>query len=283
MNKTLSDVADKLTDDEKDIYDNLSTNAQKRAYLEQIESESLEKANEDRGKQVKILKSLTEEERKTVLTGTDSKYLEAQSALYALNNNTLYDTIDALKESGSYTNEELTATEELGQQLLENLSTEEAYNAEENKSVEKLTKKIATMAKLKTESGDTASIAEILTSDDYTLIDKVNAYNATLSSLSGSMRESFKTLYNQFEKFASFDEHVLKYIEKSGLTTDDLNTLYTSYTKLQKAGVKITQKEYQDSYDSMLQSLAATNGDIAETVNNIFGSYLDQFKKGSEE
>jgi hypothetical protein len=50
----------------------------------------------------------------------------AQDAIYALNNQTLYDTIDALKEEGRVTEDVAAATETLTQSMLENLSVADA-------------------------------------------------------------------------------------------------------------------------------------------------------------
>jgi hypothetical protein len=51
---------------------------------------------------------------------------EIAAAVYATNNAYLYDKIDVLKKTGEYTDEELKATEKIGEAILENLSATQA-------------------------------------------------------------------------------------------------------------------------------------------------------------
>jgi hypothetical protein len=67
-------------------------------------------------------------ERRRLLNdnSSDASIIQAQSAIYALNNATLYENIDLLKEKTDMTDAAAQATESLAQSLLEGLSAEEA-------------------------------------------------------------------------------------------------------------------------------------------------------------
>lgn len=63
---------------------------------------------------------------------TNSNFLESQSAIRAIVNNEIYESIDALKELGTYTDEELDATEKLTIAFLEETKALEALDYANN-------------------------------------------------------------------------------------------------------------------------------------------------------
>ena len=52
MNDALASAADKLTDEQKETYNSLTTNADRREYLESISAETTEEANKKRQEQL---------------------------------------------------------------------------------------------------------------------------------------------------------------------------------------------------------------------------------------
>jgi hypothetical protein len=135
MNELLDGVSDKLStenekDDkgkdiqgtsEKDKFDALETEQEKRAYLQKVEADARKEANEKRREQIRIIQNLSAEERKELLTNKENAdYLKAQSAVRAIVNNQLYETIDALKDVGA-------ETEAFTQAILDQMDAEELY------------------------------------------------------------------------------------------------------------------------------------------------------------
>jgi hypothetical protein len=142
MSNLLDQAADKLSDEvdenedigygkgvsEKEYYKSFSTNAGKRQALADIERNNRKKANEKRTEQIGRIKSLSPSELDKFLNENTSnaEIRQAQDAIYALNNNELYEYIDAQKDSKEMTESEATAIESLTQTMLEEMSVEEA-------------------------------------------------------------------------------------------------------------------------------------------------------------
>ena len=66
LNTQLESVADKLSEEQQETYANLATKTEKLAFLEQVQAESIEEANQKRQEQLRLLKSLTEAERQQI-------------------------------------------------------------------------------------------------------------------------------------------------------------------------------------------------------------------------
>ena len=71
---------------------------------------------------------MNSDERKRLLSSntTNADFLATQSQIYAINNNELYEYIDLLKEDTNITDEYASAVEQLTQNILEEMSAEEA-------------------------------------------------------------------------------------------------------------------------------------------------------------
>ena len=78
-------------------------------------------------------------------------------------------------------------------------------------------------------------------------------------------------------------DDVLEFIDSMGISIDELNTFYNAWETLQKKGVNITQEEFQSHFEDFLKELAATDGDIQASIMDIYGSYLNQFERGTQE
>lgn len=273
---------------EKDFYNSLDDKG-KELYLKRKQEATEKELEKNREKQKDAIYRMSASERKTLFdeNSTDADAIRAQSAIYALNNAELYKYIDSLKEAGKVTENAAQETETLTQSLLEGLSAEEAW--EFTKYPEKINKLTNTLANLKMEvedvSGEVAnlSVAEILNSDDFNLQNKVAAYTQILSELQSlgdtSLIKSFKVEYSGFEVFANMSDNVLSFIDNIGLTTDEINKLWSSWETLQKSGIEISEDVWEDRFDEYLEVLAATQGNVLTATKQVFGDYLD----GSEE
>lgn len=217
-----------------------------------------------------------------MLTSSDSEMISARDALYAINNSRLYDAVDKMT---NLTENQRDAIEDLAQSILEAVDAETALNYANANYSETLATILSQLDDIKTSSGTYASVGAILTSDDYTLKDRVKAYQQTAQALKDNQEalKAFTDTYSAYEVFAKMGDDVLDFIEKAGLSVDDINALYTAVEKLRKAGVDISNQEYQSRFSDLLQTLADSNGDIATTIETVFGDYLAQFQKGTEE
>jgi hypothetical protein len=73
-------------------------------------------------------------------------------------------------------------------------------------------------------------VAEVLTSDDYSLKEQVAAYSETLKALEqlgdDAALNAFKESFAQYDYFADLDSNILDFIDNVGLSIDELNELH---------------------------------------------------------
>ena len=76
------------------------------------------------------------------------------------------------------------------------------------------------------------SASEVLSSDDYSLKDRVEAYQqihdelASLGAEFSNILVGFETEYNGFEVFAKMTDNVIEFIDQVDLSVDEINELY---------------------------------------------------------
>ena len=303
MNSLLDQAADKLSDEiekdedigygagvsELDYYNSFSTEKGKRQALETIEKNNRDKANEARAKVRAKINAMSSEELEKFLdeNTTNAEIRQAQDEIYAINNNDLYEYIDAQKESKQMTDAEAAAVEALTQALLEEMSVEEAWayaksgNGAKVRELAKTLEKLSVVVKNLDKEDVTVNVGEVLTSDDYSLKDQVKAFIKTRDTLLreyGEFSEEFQAFndsFSQYNYFATLGENTLDFIDSVGLTIDELNNLYGAWENLQKKGVKITQDVWEDKFDEYITELSKTQGDVLAATKTVFGQYLD--------
>ena len=80
----------------------------------------------------------------------------------------------------------------------------------------------------------TLTAAEVLDSEDYSLKERVEAYEMmrteleAMGSAYSEVLEGFKEEYSGMEVFANMEDSVLSFIETVGLSTDEINELYNA-------------------------------------------------------
>lgn len=287
MNNLLEKAADSLSEEEKEIYNSLTTDTQKRKYLDSVALKAKTEADAKRAEQISLIQSMDATERAKLLSSssTDASILQAQSAIYALANNKLYDHIDLLKANGELTEENSAAVEELTQSIIENMSAEEAWQHVSSGNGQKIKDLTEAWAELNIEATNASGkltktgVASILTSDDYSLKDKVNAYKVALQTvrdLNDTVAfEAFSKQFSEYEFFTHFTEDTLDAFSKIGLTSEKINSLYESWETLQKKGVEISQEVFESRFEDYVQILADTQGDVLAATKAVFSDYLD--------
>lgn len=278
MNSLLDQAADKLSDKEKEYYKTLSTNTARRKYLDQVQ--------EDTQKQ---LDAISEAQRQAInnsryknewLTGDSADDLKARDQMYAGVKREAYKYFDTLtKEKDAY--EDLyDAVEDVTNTLIENLEASKALELWNNK--EKLHDLIDEIAKV-TSGIEGMSAAQVINSEDESLVDRTRAYHDISEALKGdeAALKAFQQAYQQYKIFDEMTQEQLEFIETSGLSIAKLNDFYDGYRKLQRAGVNITKEQFQGQFNNIIDQLA--NGStITEIIDNTFGSYLSGMDKASK-
>lgn len=267
MNNLLDQAADKLDEEQKNAYKALQTNEDRLRYLKAIRQESEKEADELRGKQINLISNASSSTKNKLLdeNTTDSNTLTAQAAIYANNNNELYKYIDSLTEAKA-------GVEDLAGVLLSELTPAQALAfAKQPELISKLVDSLNSLSTTYTSLSDSSvkgTAAEVLTSDDYSVVDKVNAYKDAMSSLDSEMAKILETTYSDIAVFAEFDTTVLDFINKKNFTTDGINSVGKAIQELGYNTAQSTQ---------MIQLLfAAINSglSIQDAIYNTFGSGL---------
>ena len=299
MNSLLDQVADKLSDEigededigygvgvsEKEYYSRFHTTEGKQKALEVIEKNIRNQIRSTRSEIINTYKESNELSKLLDENSTNTAILQAQDNLYAANNSELYDYIDLMKDSKELTEENASAVEALTQSILEEMNVEQVWAYAKDDDGLKVRALTDTLKKLETQAKNTqgelekVNVGAILTSDDYSLKDKVKAYELASQAISATgdlvALTAFESAYMQYKEFTTYDDYILDFIDDVGLSIKEINKLYGSWEKLQKAGVKITQEQFEDRFKVYLTALADTQGDVLTATQMVFGNFLD--------
>ena len=264
LNELIDQAADKMTDEEKAVLNSKRTNKEKIDYIRIIQAKADEEAKKNRDQQLALINSLKDSQLQAFLdpNSSNSEVLTAQAAIYANNNSYLYDYIDGLGDIKE-------GVEEVAQALLEELTPAEALAfANQPERIEELVNQLNNLNKAYTSLSDknkTGTVTEVLTSDDYSIVDKVDAYRQAIAALTPEMQELFNATYADIATFATFSESVLSFIDTKGITVDGINDIGDAINELGYTGEAATQK---------LQALFATIADgtnIQDAITTVFG------------
>lgn len=267
MNNLLDQAADKLDEEQKNAYKALKTNEDRLKYLKAIQEESEKEADALRRKQINSISNASSSTKNALLdeNTTDSKILTTQAAIYANNNNELYKYIDSLTEAKA-------GVEDLAEVLLSELTPAQALAfAKQPELISKLVDSLNSLSTTYTSLSDSSvkgTAAEVLTSDDYSIVDKVNAYKDAMASLDNEMAKILETTYSDIAVFAEFDTTVLDFINRKSFTVDGINSIGKA---IQELGYDTTQSTQmiQLLFDSINSGLS-----IQDAIYNTFGKGL---------
>lgn len=206
---------------EQDYYNSLSTDQEKKEFLDSLEEETARQIKIRQQEQIQAVKKLSPAEKQKFFNEntTDNAIKQAQSAFYAIANSNLYNKIDAMTD---VTEEEAAAIESVTQSMIANLSAREAYDYANNpEKIQAIIDKLKGLEQIQMKVNDRmekVSASEILNSDDFDLKDKVKAYEAAAQALEGidEAYNAFKTEYEQYQLFAEMNDDVLDFIDSMG-------------------------------------------------------------------
>jgi hypothetical protein len=222
-------------------------------------------------------------DRQKLLTSNEANMVQARDALYSINNDKVYEVIDGLKETAKLDEEVAAATERLTEKILDEV---DAFTAlEYTQDPEKIRKITEALAGAEV---DGISVGEILTSDDYDLKDKLNAFKQARVSLQGDADaiKALETAFNEFELFEEMTESAIDFIDASSLTYDQINELHDMTRQLNKelndTGFEITENA-DEVFKNLLNDLSMNGGDVADSINDVFGDYLNELEYMGED
>lgn len=289
MNELLDSAGDKLDttnkkdsknkeiagSSERDIYNNLQTDQARRKFLDKIEEDAINKANNKRKEQIRILQQLTTAQRNHILASQDNAdYLMVQDAVYAINNNTLYEYIDTLGQVGNN-------VEKLTQNILEQISAQEAYQYALHP--ERIQELADTINNANTVIGDSqVALAEILDSTQYSIQEKITAYNQLYDAIAAlgdnTLTQSFIDAYGQWQQLqVTMSEGAIAFMDRIGISIDKLNTFALA---LRKFGI-----ETEDAAQRISQLFDAVNNgiELRSAITTLFADVLSQYAPDSKD
>ena len=208
---------------EQDYYNSLSTDKERRRFLDSLEEETARQIKIRQQEQIQAIDKLNAIEKQKFFNEdtTDNAVRQAQSAFYAINNSTLYNYIDSLTDASEA---EKAALESVTQTVLSGLSAKQAYEYaidETGEKIKNLTDALQDLDKVQREVNGRQtgiSLVELLDSDDYDLKDKVHAYEEAAKALEYNKEayDAFKSAYQEYEIFAKMNDSVVEFIDNMG-------------------------------------------------------------------
>lgn len=268
MKESMNNVADsidwtvggKYSEEEaeakKKEYSEMADPEAQRAYLEEIQKEIDTAIKDKREAQINKLGALSQAERNKLLEDD----LAVLSAVRATNNAYLYEEIDELKKTSQLTDEQIAATEDLGQRILSNLSAQEAYNWATEEGRNNIKELVTQLEQL--------NVGEILTSNDYNLSEQIDAYKKAYKSLNEDARNALKEEFIALDTMARWDSTTIGLIEHLNLTADEVNDIAKA---IQKLGFNADQS--LQKFDALLKNINSS-GKVQDSIMNIFGAQI---------
>lgn len=290
MNNLLTSAADSLDDtkvknkddigygkgvNQKQAYEALTSNVEKRAFLEQEAAKTRQQIIDKYAKARKDIDSLRSKgQLQKFLTGSSEDARAVRDNIYAYNNLKMYNVMDELVGKGVLSSTEKSSIETWTQKILENVDALQAEQLAQSNIIEKNVELIAQTKLLTKENGKYTNVLDILSSNDYALSEQVNAYKMMLDTITDpAIKQSFKEIYKSLESYSQFTEQTLDYLDKMGLTAEKINSLNRGYQKLDSA--IISKDQYQARVANMLADLANSGGDIETTIRMQFDDILN--------
>jgi TP901 family phage tail tape measure protein len=208
MNSLLEQAGDELSDEieededigygkgvsAKEAYAALSREEDKVAFLEAEAERNRKLANEKRQEQLDTFNNARDKEKSFLLYGKDAQYVNARSAIYGINNNTLYERIDALKDLPNADKEALESTEALVQSMLNELDITRALEIANEDSDQTIKSLINTLSGLRD-----GAVIENFMNEDASFKDRVQAFRELTNELQGNqeMLTALKEAYSE--------------------------------------------------------------------------------------
>ena len=282
LSSALEQVGDKLSGEEKenlisglgmseqDFYSRLSDN-EKIDFLKEYEKEVDRELAKNEASLIKTLKNANWNSAKN----GEMYKLQARSSV----KRTAYQALDEL----DLTSEEASSRQSIIEKIIE--SADDSKLKSMLGDLKGMRNLLTELSNIKVEDGSVAS--DILQDDDASLKARTEAFKKLREELSStsSIWKALSDAYSEFKVFAEWDSEVLDLIENLKITNDEINNLYTGYSKilniLKEEGTTtdlstiMSEEEYQDRLiNYLLPALSRTNMNVAAAMQEAFGDFL---------
>lgn len=260
MHSLLDSASDSLTDEQKEAYDALQTDVERRNYLAKVIKETNDSLDAARNKQRNIITKMRDRGGSSWnnwLTSTKTEDIQARDAMYALNNATMYQQVAALQ---NISDEARTSVRKLTQSILEGLSAADAASLLDDAG--RIQKYVDTISA-------NSNLAEILQSEDYTISERVEAYEklreAIIMTGDQEVINAFDNVNTQWQNFTTQFKDTLDYIDNIGASIDDINNMSSAIQKLGYDS-NTSARLLNDMFAQLEQG-----ADLSETLTDMFG------------
>ena len=258
---------------EQEYYNSLGTNQQKIAFAKQLEEIYRDEVRNKRQQQQAAFADLSDAEIKEAL-----KDAATASAFYNNTMTNVYDSIDDLEK----TEEAKSSLSDLTNEIIGNMEAWDAYVLSQDNAKAQINETVNSLANLKVKLSDDQNgwAQEIFMNEDESLVNRVRAYNAIVQELTGtSFGTAFETAYKGWDFFAKLEEKALDVIDKLGLTNDQINDLYGATDRLVLAGFNISEEQYKDALNKVLNELNKEDmSNLSSLTNEYFSNFIDRSK-----
>ena len=261
MSSLLESAADSLSDEEKEVYNSLTSDKARKEFLESVQQTTEDQLFIKRQQQKNIILGLRQKggtQWDKWLTSNDAEIVQSRDAMYALNNTYLYQQIDDLN---NISKEEAKAIEKITQNMLANVSaSKSAAILADQSQIDKYIKALASQGEA----------ANILQSDDHTITERVaafkNLHNAILSLGDTDITNAFEKINKEWVTFAKMSLNALDYIDAIGADINGINELASA---IQKIGYSAdsSAKLLETMFDRLQQGY-----DLSSVIQEMFGS-----------
>jgi len=290
MAEALDSAADKLSSDkdsntkglnlngksEQEYYQSLQTTHEKRSFLQRVNELTQQQMEKNRQEQLNTVAKLRARGGQDWSDfKTDASYAQSRDAIYAIAINNVYKATDELqRQNNLFTSAAAASANTVLSDIINNINDFDQVMSYAEDGGKKLAQLASHLADIQL---DGVNATTILTSEDYSLKEQVQAYQSIANSLEQVDQvalDAFKDMYQQYEVFLNLGDEVLDFIEKTHMSTDAINKLYKGYEQLQAVGLDISQEEYEKRFTTYLSALADLNGDVAAATHAVFDDLL---------
>ena len=265
---------------EKDKYLQIQTDEERLAFIKKAAADAEAEADNLRQQQldyVNDLKNSDYREFQKLMTDTsNSDFLATQSAVRAIAYDNLYEQMDALKQTGKYSDEVLKDTEEFTSSLISSMSAIDALDyADSEEKMKALVDSIKDV-QMELKDGKQGFASDVFLDEGKSINERIDAYRELEKALQNDATalKALQEAYSDWATLSSWDQEILNFIDATNLSVDKINELYESFEVLQKQGVDVTREQYKGMMDAALKDLDPTMSNLNEVLNEHFGEML---------
>lgn len=263
MNSLMDAASEKLSDEEKEHFNFLSSVQAKNAYLKEVQEKAKE---ESRNKNNQIVSNFVNSKNRAELKN-NSEYADA---LFAATKGKLYDSLDALGLKG----EDRDNANALITMLADSLDIDQVE--------ELLTKEGSIEGVIQQITGQSGAMS-VLNSDDANFTDKIKALRELQLALGEdtAAAKALGTAFNDLERLSQAFRNnpiVLDWMDEIGMSTDELNKLNDSFKSFtnEEVGMNISQEEYTKQLTERFLPAVANGISVQQAFIDTFGKFFDE-------